>query len=220
MKKDETILFLDASSPIVQVGILKGSNWLSFFKSEEQALTSIFQGVDNCLKMAAMVLNDVDHFAYCEGPGSLLGIRVSSMAIMGWKSLDIFKENKIYAYNSFELSVEMIQKLYGKGNAFYIVSGTRAGVWNILYSLDTKVIVEIEEENLKKIKEDKWYFKQKKLGLKDRDLELKEFDYNLEQCPEAFIGKVRLREVSHANALVVKEPEYVKWDFKRHFKEE
>lgn len=214
----DKILFLDASSPTVQVGILNENEWIGYYRSEEQVLQSLFQGVEVCLKMSGIEFKDIDHFAYCEGPGSLLGIRVTSMAIMGWKALEVFKEKKIYAYNSFDVSTVLVKKLRSQSDSFYIVSGVRTGLWNILSSKE-KIIYEIKEEELKNLKGEKWYFKQRKMIGKDSNLDLKEFDYNLENCASDFLEKGWLREVQEADALVVKEPEYVKWDFKRHAKE-
>ncbi len=219
MKNFDKILFLDACSPIVQVGILHENKWIGYYKSEKQALESLFEGIEKCLKMGKMEFKDITHFAYCEGPGSLLGIRVAIMAIRAWKALKLNRNKKVYAYNSFKVSLELVRKFYNKVSPYYIVSGVRAGTWNILSAGGGEDIFEIKEEELKKLKGDKWYFKQRKLLPENNDLYLKEFDYNIEKCAESFIEKKWLREVLEPEALVVEEPEYVKWDFKRHIKE-
>ena len=50
MKTSDKILFLDASSVEVHVGILNENKWLSYFRSEQPALQSLFQGIDVCLR--------------------------------------------------------------------------------------------------------------------------------------------------------------------------
>lgn len=215
-KSDDKILFLDASSPTVQVGVLYKNKWVGYFRSKEEVLQSLFQGVEISLKMAGMELEEITGFAYCEGPGSLLGVRVVAMAIRGWMELEFFKEKKVYGYNSFEVSLELIRKLYGHDSFYYVVSGSRKGVWNILGSEAEGNVYEIEEEELKKLKRDLWYFKQRKLLFKEGDLHLREFDYNLENCAESFKEKRLLRIMEEPDVLSVREPEYVKWDSKRH----
>lgn len=221
MKNCDKILFLDACSPIVQVGILHNNQWIGYYKSEKQAMQSLFEGTEICLAMSKMEFKDITHFAYCEGPGSLLGIRVAIMAIRTWKALKLFTGKKVYAYNSFRVSLELVKKLYERVCPYYIISGVRTGIWNILSDKEGEDIYEIKEDELKKLKGDKWYFKQKKLlSSESNDLCLRTFDYNIEMCAESFIEKKWLREVLEPEALVVEEPEYVKWDFKRHFKED
>lgn len=219
-RSDDKILFLDACSPIVQVGILHKNQWVGFFKSKEQVLQALFQGVEVSLKMAGMELEEVTGFAYCEGPGSLLGVRVVAMAIRGWMELEAFKDKGVYVYNSFEVSLELIKKLYDPDGSYYIVSGSRKGVWNILGSKEKDSIHEIEDGELKKLRGDLWYFKQRKLIFEEGDLNLREFDYNLENCAESFKEKRLLRLMEEPDVLFVREPEYVKWDSKRHQMEE
>lgn len=216
LKNSEKILFLDASSPMVQVGILHQNKWIGYFKSKEQVLQSLFQGVEVSLKMAGMELEEITSFAYCEGPGSLLGIRVVAMAIRGWIELEIFKDKEVYGYNSFELSLELIKKVYNYDGSYYVVSGARKGVWNILGSEENGNVREIEDSELKKLRGDLWYFKQRKLSSEERDLDLREFDYNLENCAESFEEKELLRKIEEPDVLFVREQEYVKWDSKRH----
>lgn len=211
------ILFLDACSTRVQVGILDQNQWIGYFKSESEPLQSLFQGIEISLKMAGIELEQIRGFAYCEGPGSLLGIRLVAMAIRGWKELKLFKDKEVYKYNSFEVSLELIRKLYGKEKLCYIISRSRLGTWNILSSEEKNSVHEIEEKELKKLKGELWYFPQKRLiSDVDHALNAKQFDYNLENCPECFSKENLLRLVTEPDALFINEQEYVKWDSKRH----
>lgn len=219
-KGADKILFLDACTPIVQIGILKDNKWLAYFKSEESALQSLFLGVEVCLKTAKLALKDLNAFAYCEGPGSLLGIRLAAMAICGWKEVETLKNLNVYAYNSFGVSLELIRKVHNPLEQYYVVSQSRRGIWNILGDMKTGRIREIDEEELISLNGSKWYLKQKKLLLEDKNLDLMAFDYNLELCPEYFVQKSPLRLVDQPDAAFVRELEYVKWDSKRHSMED
>lgn len=220
ISNNSKILFLDACSPKVQIGILHKNKWIGYFKSEEQALQSLFQGIEISLKMAGIEFEQVTGFAYCEGPGSLLGIRLAAMAIRGWKELNLFKDKEVYKYNSFEVSLELIRKFYSNEGPYCIISRSRSGIWNILTSEERIRVHEIGAEELKKFKGTLWYFQQKKLISEVNDLELRRFDYNLENCPECFSKLELLSIVKEPDALIVKETKYVKWDLKRHSMED
>ncbi len=219
IKEIDKILFLDASSFLVQAGILSGNKWLGYFRSEEPALQSIFQGIEVCLQMAGLSFSNITGFAYCEGPGSLLGIRLVSMAIRGWKAQKDFKDLPVYAYNSFELSSALIKKVHNPPGLYAVVSQSRRGFWNILKSSENgkdEKVAEVGESDLKLFPGGIWLFKQKKLSAAEGDFQKMAFDYNLEECPEIFAQCALLRLVDEPDALFVCETEYLKWDSKRH----
>jgi len=95
-------LVIDASSLNVQVGILKEKQWISFSENNIPALESIFTSVRHCLYETNLELKDINRLMYCEGPGSTLGIRLSSMACQTWARLSnttiiTFSFNNLYA---------------------------------------------------------------------------------------------------------------------------
>lgn len=216
-KSNDAILFLDASSVVVHIGIWSGNKWLAYFHSKDPALQSLFQGVEVCLQTAGLDLKDITSFAYSEGPGSLLGIRLTAMAIRGWKEHEIFKDSPIYAYNSFKVSLELIKKLHNPKKPFAIVSQSAKDHWNFLSSNSPKMQVsELGEAELESFPGTLWLFKQKKLPSSVKNLQTLAFDYTLQQVPEIFDQEVLLRSVDEPDAVFVHEPEYVKWNSKRH----
>jgi tRNA threonylcarbamoyladenosine biosynthesis protein TsaB len=220
MQCNDKILFLDASSLVVHIGILSNNKWVGYFKSDQPALQSLFQGIEVSLKLAALELKDITGFAYCEGPGSLLGIRLASMAIRAWKEQECFKNIVVYAYNSFDVSLELIKKIHNPNRPFAVVSQLRKGYWSFLSNnCLTGNISEINEAELSSFQGSLWLFKQKKLSLNEKNLQMMTFDYSLEECPEIFIQRPLLRSVEQPDAMFVHELEYVKWDSKRHRKE-
>lgn len=216
IKSTDTLLFLDASSFLVQVGILSNKKWLGYFKSEEPALQSIFQGIEVCLQMSGLSFSDITGFAYCEGPGSLLGIRLVAMAIRGWKEQAVFTDTPIYAYNSFNLSLALIKKIHNPKEPYAVVAPSRKGYWNVLRSDQDSKLKEVSENDLELLPGGLWVFKQRKLSSAEGDFQKMAFDYSFEECPEIFDQHALLRSVEAPDAVFVREPEYVKWDSKRH----
>lgn len=217
IKSSDTILFLDASSVVVHIGILNDNKWIGYFRSEDPALQSLFQGVEVCLQTAGLHLSDITGFAYCEGPGSLLGIRLVAMAIRAWKEQKTFMDSMVYAYNSFDVSLELIRKIHNSKEPYAIVSQSAKGFWNFLSTDSSKIQVsEFSEAELASFSGTLWLFKQKKIHSCERNFQTLAFDYSLQQVPEIFYQGALLRPVDEPDAAFVREPEYVKWDSKRH----
>jgi tRNA threonylcarbamoyladenosine biosynthesis protein TsaB len=91
------LLLLDAASARIQVGIL-GSDpgadrWQS---STEEAGIGVFR----CIEALGLDLASVRGFAFCEGPGSILGIRTVAMALRTW---NVLLPRPVYRYGSLEL---------------------------------------------------------------------------------------------------------------------
>ncbi|MEN9661384.1 MAG: hypothetical protein RL324_333 [Verrucomicrobiota bacterium] len=77
-----SLLLLDAVSERVQAGLFAGgeAHWA---ESTEEAGLGLFR----CLDELGADLTTVKAFAFCEGPGSILGIRTTAMAIRTWRAL-------------------------------------------------------------------------------------------------------------------------------------
>lgn len=80
------ILVLDAASTNVQVGLLRTSAAPIWRAAPEEAGKALFTGADGCLREAELTMKDVTAFAFCEGPGSMLGVRTTAMAVRTWQA--------------------------------------------------------------------------------------------------------------------------------------
>jgi len=87
-----SMLLIDAASTCVQVGWLNptGDRWTS---SQEEAGVAIFAGVE----ALEVDLAKVKAFVFCEGPGSMLGIRTAAVAVRTWNVLSV---RPVFAYQS------------------------------------------------------------------------------------------------------------------------
>ncbi len=54
--------------------------------SPEEAGKALFSNADDCLREAGLTMRDVRAFGFCEGPGSMLGVRTVAMAVRTWQA--------------------------------------------------------------------------------------------------------------------------------------
>ena len=117
------LILLDAASSRVQAGLLTGlstpASWASF---EEEAGTGIFR----CLESLGADPAAAGAFVFCEGPGSVLGVRTTAMAIRTWCALT---PRPVFAYRSLELVARV---LAGPGEA--VIADARRDSWHCCLS--------------------------------------------------------------------------------------
>jgi len=93
------LLVLDAASVRIQVGLLSADGKGQWESSEEEAGIGIFR----CIEKLGVDLDAVRSFAFCSGPGSILGIRTVAMALRAWAAVREGEVRLIYGYGSLAL---------------------------------------------------------------------------------------------------------------------
>jgi len=99
-----TLLVLDAASARVQVGwiTVDSATWAS---STDEAGKALFSGIDSLLDSgspsAPRSISAVGAFVFCEGPGSILGIRTAATALRTWRTLH--PQTPAFSYQSLAL---------------------------------------------------------------------------------------------------------------------
>jgi tRNA threonylcarbamoyladenosine biosynthesis protein TsaB len=83
LREHSPLLLIDAASANVQVGFLGGGVPPRWASRPDEAGVGIFE----CLDELDAEIDSARSFAFCEGPGSILGIRISAMAIRTWNAL-------------------------------------------------------------------------------------------------------------------------------------
>ena len=98
------ILVIDTASTHTHVGLgtIAGS-WF-WHESSEESGTALFRGVDSCLKKHQFTLGSIRTVIFCEGPGSMLGIRTAAMAIRTWTATKALTDTLVLAYTSLALA--------------------------------------------------------------------------------------------------------------------
>ena len=120
------ILVLDAASTMVQVGLLRAGPTPLWHTSTEESGQSLFTCADACLRAAGLTLRDIHAFVFCEGPGSMLGVRTTAMAIRTWQSEC---PRPAYRYQSLTLAAHFAwsQK---PGHPFAVIADARRETWH------------------------------------------------------------------------------------------
>ncbi|MFU8847755.1 MAG: hypothetical protein ACNA77_03445 [Opitutales bacterium] len=125
-------LLVDGSGSSFFSGVLGGDgDWLAFEKAAEPALESLFKTVDRVLQSAAIELEAIRSFIYCEGPGSVLGLRLCAMAIETWRHIHA-APMELYAYNSLQLLAARLQKENKITAESLLISDWKKDYWNSL----------------------------------------------------------------------------------------
>ena len=120
------ILVLDAASQSTQAGLLRPGLPGIWHRTPDEAGNGIFAGTDAVLKSAGLTLKDIDAFAYCEGPGSMLGTRTIAMALRTWQ---VLHPRPAYAYQS--LAVAGRGEWTQNPRAFAVIADARRDTWHV-----------------------------------------------------------------------------------------
>jgi len=93
------VLLIDAASARVQVALLAGDGTGDWATSTDEAGIGVFRGLEELRAQPAAV----GAFVFCDGPGSILGVRTVAMAIRAWTLL---APRPVFAYHSLALVAE------------------------------------------------------------------------------------------------------------------
>lgn len=89
-------LVIDAASAQVQVGLLRPDHAPVWHTGTDEAGVAVFRGIEQ-VGVDPMA---VSSFVFCDGPGSVLGIRTVAMALRTWH---VLRPRPMFAYNSLAL---------------------------------------------------------------------------------------------------------------------
>lgn len=120
------ILVLDAASTTVQVGLLRTGAPAVWHTSPDEASKALFACSDACLREVGLKLDDVRAFVFCEGPGSMLGVRTVAMAIRTWQAT---LSRPAYRYQSLVLLAHELKRT-GTPAPFSVIADARRDTWH------------------------------------------------------------------------------------------
>ena len=125
-------LVIDGSGSTVFVGVLtEGQRWLSQSSQTGSPLEQLFPTVESALEDAGLKLSTVKSYLYCEGPGSILGLRLCAMAIETWSRLYPDSAH-LFSYNSLQLCAQLLKKDTELTANVLLVSDWKKGAWNAI----------------------------------------------------------------------------------------
>jgi tRNA threonylcarbamoyladenosine biosynthesis protein TsaB len=114
------LLLIDASSARIQVGILGAGVPPRWSSRQDEAGIGIFE----CLDELGDEVDSMGSFAFCEGPGSILGIRTSAMALRIW---NVLRPRPTFAY----IGLAVVARALGRPGAA-VIADARRGHWHRL----------------------------------------------------------------------------------------
>ncbi len=96
-------LVVDASSPLIQVGIPDHNGWKSMGVSKKQALEGLFASAEDAFRQLALKSSKIDAIFFCEGPGSTLGLRIACAFVktIQWAN---HPDLRLYKYNALDMA--------------------------------------------------------------------------------------------------------------------
>ncbi len=95
------LLLIDAASARVQAGVFSADGSARWASSTAEANVGVFA----CLRTLAADPGAMRAFAFCEGPGSILGVRTVAMAVRTWQAL---APRPAFAYSSLALAAHAL----------------------------------------------------------------------------------------------------------------
>lgn len=96
-------LVLDAASARIQCGWLVRDAAPRWAESQREAGVGLFESIH----ALGVELNAVHSFIFCDGPGSILGIRLAATALRTWT---VLKPRPVFAYCSLELLAHGLER--------------------------------------------------------------------------------------------------------------
>lgn len=211
-------LVLDAAMPEVQVALLGASGCLASFRSQDPALESLYQGIEQCLSEAKCELQDVGGFIYCEGPGGTLGLRVIAMTLRAWRALDPWRRLPLFAYHAFDAARFFVQMTTQSdiGNALFLCEVGKDRVYGLkgdavsaedVALIALEVIAQYEGEVYWLPQRKTWHTKPKVAH---------SAHYSIEGLSQFFYDARYLKKVEEPHLLHFENQTFKKWDAKPH----
>jgi len=145
----ENFLLIDASSPLsVIVGKLgkDGRAWTEFLEEKTSALEGVFSALEKLQNDGVPARG----FLFCEGPGSILGIRIAAAAIRAKLALDRaagVPALPVFAFGGLRLAAELLLRARPAEKNFIVAAESRLKTCNLLRVSDG-----VPAENFEEIK--------------------------------------------------------------------
>ena len=125
-------LVIDGSSSSTFVG-LQGvdGKWLIQSSQKLAPLEGLFSMIEAMFDSTEYELTDIRSFVYCKGPGSVLGLRLCSMAIQTWGHLSK-PVVQFFHYNSLELTAALLALDEAEMDSALLISDWKKDVWHAI----------------------------------------------------------------------------------------
>ncbi len=147
------MLILDTASRRPCVALIEKTKPVSTHHSDDEASLSLFPLIKSLLEERSLKLSDLRAIAFCEGPGSMLGIRTAIMGIRTWIGTEQLIDCNLFSFNSLQIGKLIISSGKPDRASFLVVTDARRQSWNCLQAgsdSNASEIEVIENETLEK----------------------------------------------------------------------
>jgi tRNA threonylcarbamoyladenosine biosynthesis protein TsaB len=154
------LLALDAGGPRVYVGLIGGRRWIARADAAEPALASIFTLTERVLAESGTPLRELRGFVFCDGPGSVLGLRLAAAAILTWQRLPD-SPPPVFHYHSLTLVAVHLRR-EGRAPPFSIVTDWKKNRWLAAPSDRPDTIRAVDSEGFARLPPPRYHLAQRK----------------------------------------------------------
>jgi len=127
-KPVQTTLIIDTASPITWVGLGGPDGKWTWQSSAQESGIALFRLVAELTGRDSVSLRTVRTVAFCEGPGSMLGIRTAIMAIQTWMASGALGQADLAAYSSLALAAAGVRNKK-QATSFSVAIDARRQSW-------------------------------------------------------------------------------------------
>lgn len=119
------LLLIDSASATVQIGLWTPDRPPVWSCGTGEAGEQIFARVAEATALAGTPLSAIDAFIFCDGPGSVLGIRTAAVALRTWS---VLRERPSYGYCG--LSAVAHHEVARGRRSFAVIADARRDSWH------------------------------------------------------------------------------------------
>ena len=126
------LLLIDTASSRVQTALFRPNHpapalWET---RDDEAGVALFSCVEKLLARASLNIANIATFAFCDGPGSVLGIRTAAVALRTWRVMDSTRPPRpVYSYCSLALIAHHLLATENARN-LSLIADARRDTWH------------------------------------------------------------------------------------------
>lgn len=209
------VLLIDSSGERISIALFEGGSLVKKDACFGGALENIFGLISSICNSCKVKISEIKTFGFCEGVGSILGIRASSNAFSVFRELS--ENSVVFAWSLMDAYAQILAK---SNSEFSLICPSRKGYANALICKDSQIkSSEIETSQIKDLPTQIFQIPQRKITDKNFD-GIEEIYFDCEQIFEALKENPKLLNIADSNeifdAKVLAKREYVKWNSTAH----
>lgn len=208
MRNLKNIIIVDACQSKVRIGIAQNGVFKAELETDKQAMESFLESLKKLLENEGLNLAQIDAFALCVGPGSILSTRVASAAI---STISKVTNAKIFTWDVLQCSAFALAKRLDE-SSILLCAPSKKGFANIVSLQNGKILFQKEISLDTPLAHNARLLNQKKTT--DLAFEkLERVEFSIKEIWNILIDNETLLEETQTppNAKSLSERNYIKW---------